>query len=76
MCGECLLRSNPHRIPTGTVGIEDSTEIRSQDKCILRSESQVLLDGGCLVDIISKISLQLYSTRMLEETRGDTYTRP
>ena len=55
MCGECLLRSNPHGISTSTVRIEDSMEIRSQDKSVVGSECQVLLDRGCLVDIISKI---------------------
>ena len=34
-------------------------EIRSQDKCIMGSESQVLLDRGCFVDIISRLRLQL-----------------
>ena len=53
VCGERLFRSNPHGIPTSTVGIEDRMEICSQDKCIIGSESQVLLDRGCLVDVIS-----------------------
>jgi hypothetical protein len=74
VCGECLLRSNPDRIPTRTVGIEDSMEICSQDKCILGSESQVLLDRGFLVDVISKMGLQLSSRLIQSDAR--TYTRP
>lgn len=77
MCGKCLLRSNAYRIPTGTVRIEDSLEICSQDKCILGSESQVLLDRGSLVDIISKISLQLSlrRRRIGQSAREEILTR-
>ena len=49
-------------------------EICSQDKCIIGSESQVLLDRGCLVDINSIMRLQLFPRLINSDTKRYIHT--